>query len=96
MDTRGQFGWTQQGPKLVGDPNSAFGESVALSADGNIALVGEPRFNSNAGAVVVFSRSDCFVAYRALAAVSRSSAYACTAFITCATRSAPILPRNSS
>jgi hypothetical protein len=55
--TRGQFGWTQQGSKLVGDANSAFGPSVALSADGNIAIVGEPNFNSDAGAAVVFARS---------------------------------------
>ena len=55
--TRGQLGWSQQGLRLTGDPGSQFGTSVALSADGNIALVGEPAFNSNAGAVVVFGRS---------------------------------------
>src|SRR5207244_4211722 len=37
--------WTQQGAKLTGggeSGNGEFGESVALSADGNTALVGGP------------------------------------------------------
>jgi hypothetical protein len=55
--TRSPSGWSQQGAKLTGDAGSHFGGSVALSADGNIALVSEPTFNSNAGAVVVFGRS---------------------------------------
>jgi hypothetical protein len=55
--TRGQLGWSQQGLKLTGDTGSLSGTSVALSADGNLALVGEPAFNSNAGAVAVFGRS---------------------------------------
>ncbi len=67
--TRSGETWTQQGPKLVGDCTSdcagegtgeikegRFGESVAVSADGDTALVGAPRDGSN-GAVWVFTRS---------------------------------------
>jgi hypothetical protein len=55
--TRSPSGWSQQGAKLTGDAGSLFGGSVALSADGNIALVGEPDYNSQSGAVAVFGRS---------------------------------------
>jgi hypothetical protein len=55
--TRSPSGWSQQGAKLTGDVNSLFGQSLALSADGNIALIGEPVFNSQAGTVAVFGRS---------------------------------------
>ena len=54
--------FTQQGPKLVGA--GAFGQlveqgfSVALSADGNTALVGGLNDNGGAGAVWVFTRSN--------------------------------------
>jgi hypothetical protein len=53
--------WTQQGPKLtptgaVGT-NGIFGNSVALSSDGNTALVGASGDNSNVGAAYVFVRS---------------------------------------
>jgi hypothetical protein len=51
---------TQQGPKLVGSGASgaaAQGFSVALSADGNTAIVGGPFDNSQAGAAWVFTRS---------------------------------------
>jgi Ig-like domain CHU_C associated len=56
--TAAQF--TQQGSKLVG--TGAFGSalqgaSVAISADGNTAIVGGPADNSNAGAAWVFTRS---------------------------------------
>jgi hypothetical protein len=59
--TRSGSTWTQQGGKLP-DPGrhgslDEFGTSVALSADGNTALVGAPRDNENAGAVWVFTRS---------------------------------------
>jgi phosphodiesterase/alkaline phosphatase D-like protein len=51
----------QQGPKLVGGDEESdeghFGFSVALSADGNTALVGAPTANGEAGAVWVFTRS---------------------------------------
>jgi hypothetical protein len=57
--------FTQQGPKLVGTgavgsypPGYADqGAHVALSGDGNTALVGGPTDNSNAGAVWVYTRS---------------------------------------
>ena len=58
--TRTGTTWSQQGSKLVGTGNTgaAFqGFSVALSADGNIALIGAQSDNSNQGAVWVFSRS---------------------------------------
>jgi hypothetical protein len=53
--------WTQQGPKLVGSGAAGSmvfqGYSVALSADGNTAVMGGPGDNSNAGAAWVFTRS---------------------------------------
>ena len=53
--------FTQQGPKLVGTfaVGAAFhGFSVALSADGNTAMVGGPDDNANTGAAWVYTRSD--------------------------------------
>jgi hypothetical protein len=68
--TRSGSTWTQQGAKLVGDcandcagegtgetGDGRFGESVALSADGDTALIGAPRDGSSGGAVWVFTRS---------------------------------------
>ena len=58
--TRSGNVWTQQGSKLVGTGavgNAYQGQSVALSADGNTALVGGNRDNNNTGAVWVFTRS---------------------------------------
>jgi FG-GAP repeat len=59
--TRSGSTWTQQGPKLTGTARHGsldeFGTSVALSGDGNTALVGAPRDNENAGAAWVFTRS---------------------------------------
>ena len=52
--------WSQQGNKLVGngsDGKAAQGASVALSADGNTAIVGGPHDNSKGGAAWVFTRS---------------------------------------
>jgi hypothetical protein len=64
--------WTQQGPKLsVNEATNAeeeqecatelnecgFGRSVALSADGNTALIGAPRANGAQGAAWAFTRS---------------------------------------
>ncbi|HXP50095.1 MAG TPA: PKD domain-containing protein, partial [Bacteroidia bacterium] len=52
--------WTQQGSKLVGTGGVGYttqGSSVALSADGNTALVGGYFDNSNVGAAWVFTRS---------------------------------------
>jgi hypothetical protein len=59
--TRGNGVWTQQGPKLVGAGavgNLYAGYSVALSADGNTAVVGRPGDDSNAGAAWVWTRSN--------------------------------------
>jgi hypothetical protein len=62
--TRSGGVWTQQGSKLVGTGRAgppAQGQSVALSADGNTAVVGGPNdngsFSSSVGAVWVFTRS---------------------------------------
>jgi hypothetical protein len=55
--TRSNRVWTQQGAKLVGTgavAPSHQGQSVALSADGNTAIVGGPRDNSFTGAAWVF------------------------------------------
>src|SRR5450759_152995 len=52
--------FSQQGPKLVGSGavgNAFQGHSVSLSADGNMAIVGGPGDNSNAGAAWVWTRS---------------------------------------
>jgi len=52
--------WTQQGSKLVGmgAVGPAYqGTSVALSADGTIAIIGGPNDNAGVGAVWVFTRS---------------------------------------
>ncbi|HTZ88438.1 MAG TPA: FG-GAP repeat protein [Solirubrobacteraceae bacterium] len=70
--TRTGSTWTQQGPKLsvneATDPDEedrcseeanecGFGRSVALSADGNTALIGAPGANEAQGAAWVFTRS---------------------------------------
>lgn len=66
--TRSGSTWTQQGGKLVGAGHvgegefahvgeGEFGTSVALSADGNTALIGAPGDDGDAGAVWVFTRS---------------------------------------
>ncbi len=60
--TRTNSTWSQQGSKLVpSDPSDQFpavGWSVALSADGNTAIVGGAGDNSFAGATWVFVRSN--------------------------------------
>ena len=56
--------WSQQGSKLVGTGSNFGGQgpfqgwSVALSADGNTMVEGGPNYNSETGAVWVFTRSD--------------------------------------
>ena len=60
MFTRSGGVWTQQGNKLVGSGAvgaAQQGISVALSADGNTAIVGGHLDNSSAGAAWVFTRS---------------------------------------
>lgn len=59
--TRSNGTWTQQGDKLVATGASGTAEqgwSVALSADGNTALVGGPADNDAVGATWVFTRSN--------------------------------------
>jgi hypothetical protein len=60
--TRSEGKWTQQGAKLTGKEGSgflqAFGYSVALSSDGNTALIGGPWDNKYAGAAWVFTRTE--------------------------------------
>jgi hypothetical protein len=58
--TRSGSTWTQQGEKLTGGGESGegrFGRSVALSSDGNTALIGAVGDNSGVGAAWVFTRS---------------------------------------
>ncbi len=59
--TPGSGKWSPQGDMLVGTlattSNPARGFSVALSSDGNTALVGGPTDNANTGGVLVFARS---------------------------------------
>ena len=58
--TRSVGVWTQQGSKLTGSGetgSAGFGTSVALSSDGNTALVGGQNDSATAGAAWVFTRS---------------------------------------
>jgi hypothetical protein len=58
--TRSNGVWTQQGPKLTPDDeggNGKFGTIVALSADGNTALIGAWNDDTSKGAAWVFTRS---------------------------------------
>src|SRR5207248_7376086 len=51
--------WSQQGAKLTGGgevDRGLFGYSVALSADGNTALIGGRADNASVGAVWIFTR----------------------------------------
>jgi hypothetical protein len=52
--------YVQQGPKLVGTPTTSIpqqGSAVAISADGNTAIVGAPGDNFGPGAAFIFVRS---------------------------------------
>ncbi|HWX96175.1 MAG TPA: fibronectin type III domain-containing protein [Solirubrobacteraceae bacterium] len=59
--TRSGTTWTQQGPKLTGGVEEVleghFGFSVALSSDGNTALIGGGGDNKGVGAAWVFTRT---------------------------------------
>jgi hypothetical protein len=58
--TRSGTTWTQQGEKLAGTGETGegqFGQGVALSGDGNTALIGGPGDNTQVGAAWVFTRS---------------------------------------
>ena len=62
--TRAGVLWVQQGPKLVGSGASGAarqGRSVALSADGNTAIVGGTFDNAGTGAAWVFTRGASWV-----------------------------------
>jgi hypothetical protein len=59
--TRSGSVWTQQGEKLTGKgeiAGGAFGVAVALSKDGNTALIGGFLDNTQVGAAWVFTRSE--------------------------------------
>jgi Collagen triple helix repeat (20 copies) len=58
--TRSGSTWSQQGPKLSASDaagNAKQGSSLALTPDGNTALIGGPGDNSNLGAAWIFTRS---------------------------------------
>jgi hypothetical protein len=58
--TRNGGAWTQQGSKLVGSGavgNAEQGSSVSLSSDGNVAIIGGPADNRNAGATWAWTRN---------------------------------------
>ena len=58
--TRSGSTWTQQGSKLIGTGNvgaAGQGSSVAVSADGNKAIVGGNHDNSGVGAAWIFTRA---------------------------------------
>ena len=57
--THSGSGWTQQGAKLTGGEEigeAHFGYSLALSANGNTALIGGPHDDGDRGAEWVFTR----------------------------------------
>ncbi len=87
--TRRGGAWTQQGNKLVGIGsvgNAEQGYSVALSADGDTAIVGGPFDNNGIGAAWVFiqpTKDDCKDG-RWLNFVSRTSPFTFTNESQCA------------
>ncbi len=57
--TKGGAGWSEQGPKLTPNDESGiswFGYSAALSANGDLAMIGGPRDGKPLGAVWAFRR----------------------------------------
>ncbi|MCO5950471.1 cadherin-like beta sandwich domain-containing protein, partial [Mucilaginibacter flavidus] len=60
--TRSNGAWAQQGNKLTPTgatgTNLVFGQSVGLSADGNLAVIGAPDDNNYKGATWVFRRNN--------------------------------------
>jgi hypothetical protein len=58
--SRSEGEWTQQGPKLTGVGESEpglFGVGTALSANGDVAMIGGPRTAANLGAAWIFTRT---------------------------------------
>jgi uncharacterized protein (TIGR03437 family) len=77
--TRSGSVWTQQGNKLTGaggTGNAGLGSSVALSADGNTAVVGGSGDNNTAGAVWVFTRANGVWTQQGSKLVGSDSAFA--------------------
>jgi phosphodiesterase/alkaline phosphatase D-like protein len=75
--TRSGAAWTQQGAKLTGSGASgaaSFGFSVALSAEGNSALMGGYTDNSNVGAAWVFVNTAPTVVTKAASSVTQTTA----------------------
>jgi hypothetical protein len=59
--TRSEGKWTQQGTKITGKEETGeaeFGSSIALSSNGNTALIGGQTDNGSTGAAWVFTRSE--------------------------------------
>jgi hypothetical protein len=60
--TRSESSWTQQGPRLIGGHQEVghgeFGYSVALSSDGESALVGSPQETNKRGAVYAYENPE--------------------------------------
>ena len=59
--TRNNDEWSQQGQKLVGSDTTGLafqGSSVAISADGNTAIVGSPSSSNGLGGAFIFIRSN--------------------------------------
>jgi uncharacterized protein (TIGR03437 family) len=77
--TRSGGTWTQQGSKLVGSNGGGMvfqGTSVALSADGNVAIVGGPGELNQLGAAWIFKRSGASWSQRAKLQGPDASLYA--------------------
>src|SRR5205807_278629 len=69
--------WTQQGSKLTGGEakeRPEFGQSVALSANGNTALIGGPGDYNHTGAVWVFFQNLPTVVTEPASSVTQTSA----------------------
>ena len=76
--TRSEGVWSQQGSKLVGSGaagNAERGASVAVSADGNTAIVGGFLDSSYAGAAWVFTRSESVWSQRGNKLVGRDARF---------------------
>ncbi len=49
--------WTQDGPKVTESGSQAFGQHVAISGDGDEAMVESPQNASTPGAILIYGRS---------------------------------------
>lgn len=74
--TRDNGIWTQQGPKLVPvSDQPQWYSTLALSADGNIALIGRPAGGDSRGEAVIFARSGGTWTQRSKLAFTTDSPY---------------------